>query len=519
MTTTIELTSSAVRLCRFDDQRLVQLESWPVAEGQDPIAVLRAAPLPPELGKVRVVLAHDELLLRTMVQPPCPLDRLDRIVRFDLEAAGGEADPIAIAWHRVKAGLGDDFRILALVTKRKLIAQINEALAVHGAKAAAVTAPPLGLWHALRQQESTLTDPVAVVDVGGARIHLCLVQDGELLFLRSVTPGLEELVKQVAELRSLATTDARPMIAKLGSRTPADLQELIDRQAGLVATAISNNLRFAKAQLHLDRFEPKYLYLAGAGAQAPGFVAALAARSGIPVRILNPFAGVLSSLPAADLDRVAALPSAWTTTLGVAQAKDLELDACTEERLARSRFWATTGILRIAAVLAVTLIFLALVRQQVTQRQVDAALDTKDATSLAALVDAAKKADQSIAGLRIQREESASLLRWLDGERRPGRIAPELLAAFAAEIDPATRPVVLKRFRVARIPGATEIELEGSASAVPGGAQADTVFKDFAARLKARYPVVTTETSRSVNVGHEGNALPFSAVFTIADPG
>ena len=81
MPTTIEVTASAIRLCVHDDQRITSLESWPVPPGADPVAALAAAPLPDGLGNVRVLLHHDDLLTRTLIQPACPPERLDKLVR------------------------------------------------------------------------------------------------------------------------------------------------------------------------------------------------------------------------------------------------------------------------------------------------------------------------------------------------------------------------------------------------------------------------------------------------------
>src|SRR5258708_27831882 len=123
MLTTIEVTSRAIRLCREDKGRITALESYDIPAGSDPLHALANAPLPSPLGGVRVVMQHGDMLLRTMVQPPCPIERLGKIVRFELQSAG-EAEAVAATWHLV-AGMGSgDMRLITQVTKRKLIDEL-----------------------------------------------------------------------------------------------------------------------------------------------------------------------------------------------------------------------------------------------------------------------------------------------------------------------------------------------------------------------------------------------------------
>ncbi len=116
-------------------------------------------------------------------------------------------------------------------------------------------------------------------------------------------------------------------MARLGKGAPTDLHELIAKQAGVIAQGIIASVRFAKTQLKLDKYEPTAAYISGAGAQAIGFTDALKDRLGMPVRLLNPFSGVLSGLPQDELDRASALPSPWTPAIGSAMSKVIELDA------------------------------------------------------------------------------------------------------------------------------------------------------------------------------------------------
>src|SRR4051812_2721643 len=141
----IEISGSAIRLVRERERRLLGIDSWPVPPGADPLLALAAAPLPSPLGKVAVILHHDDLLLRTLIQPAAAPERLDKLVRFELSSMGPEGgDPFTVSWHPVNVGFPDgDMRVLALLAKQRLIDRLRQGLGAHGGKIGALLPPGL----------------------------------------------------------------------------------------------------------------------------------------------------------------------------------------------------------------------------------------------------------------------------------------------------------------------------------------------------------------------------------------
>ena len=489
MPTTIEVTATTIRLCVHEENRIVALDSWPVPTGADPLSALAAAPLPEGLGKVRVLLHHDDLLTRTLVQPACPLERLDKLVRFELgnlTAPGSDdAPPSAVSWHLVPvSGADGDMRVLAQVTRLRLIDRVRQALAAKGAKLSALGHPAIGLFHAFKAQTPEHTGAACLVDVGGSHVHLVLVKDGALVFLRTHTPGMDELVRQVAAKRGIAEEDAATLVRKIGAGSPDDLKDLIAAQAGAISAAITANVRFCRTQLKLTDLEPTQIYVAGAGALGHGFVAGLAERSRLAVRLLNPFAGQLTRLPTELSDRLSGLPSPWCPVIGGAWAPAWELDALADERKARQKYWRTEGALKAAAVAAVLLTGLGVVRVEAAHAGVRAQLE-----ELSSTVPAAQKQATQLAETRNKQQEGAAQLQWLDGERRPGRIVTELLACVGKLQDPATCPVVLTGWQLARQGNGVVVELTGSATSAK--VSADAALRAFADGLKRGYPAIS----------------------------
>jgi hypothetical protein len=511
MLTTVEVSSRAIRLIRVEDQRISDVETFPIPSGGDPLQALESAPLPSPLGKVRVVMSHGDMLLRTMLQPPSAPERLDRLVHFELQGSGDEA--VAVSWFSAEVPGADDLRLLTMTTKQKLIDQLRRALAKHGCKLTALSHPAIGLFESYRATVGSESGSGILVDVGGANLHLALVHDGQLVFIRSQTPGMDELVRHVAELRTLAEDDAAALVAKLGKGAPADLHEAIKRQIGQVAGVLTANVRFAKAQLKFDALDPKVIWLAGAGAQVHGFIEALSERMGMPVRPLNPFAGTTIGASRERLDRIAALPSAWTAGLGTARAGKVMLDALTDERSRRNEFWRTQGVLRVAAAVVAALFVLALVRQEMNIAAAGSSIAVLDGDG-EGLVPVAKAKRKQLDEISTTKGLDTSRLAWIDGERRPGRVALELLAAIASESNPQTCPVFLQSYRLSRQPGVVTVEIQGHAEG-SGKLATDAVLHAFERGLVKRYPPITAIKQLPKPI--DSSRQQFHYVLTITD--
>ena len=107
MPTALEITSRAIRYCCMQDGSITALGSVPINGDSDSIEALKQAPLPENLGKVSVLMSHQDLLQQTMVQPPCPPEKLDRIVRFELMSLVPDASTVLCNWQIAPIGEGN----------------------------------------------------------------------------------------------------------------------------------------------------------------------------------------------------------------------------------------------------------------------------------------------------------------------------------------------------------------------------------------------------------------------------
>ncbi len=507
MTVSVEIAARSIRLVAIEDGVITELKTMQLEAGADPVQLLPGM-LPAKAGGVRVLLATEDVLVRMIVQPPCPRDRLERLMAFEL-TGGGEADAPLADWLVVPGFGSGDFRVLGLAVKRGLVQRLQQAMALAGARLEAVTHPAVGLYHAWRLAGGM--GDALLADIGGTATHVAIIRQDELALVRTLPLGMGTLVEQVAELRGLPPAEAARLVSQLRASSPEELQHLVKRQAGQIAVAISGAIKFAKAQLQIDDWQPTAIALAGAGAQVHGFADAVSERAGLPAKPFNPFAPLRCSLPAERMDTLAALPSPWSAAIGAAAAKPL-LDAIADQRRAAARFWATDGILRVAVAFAAVLVLAAIAVQEVGINR--ALADSERLGGEQGLVPRAERELAGIAKLEAQRARDAGRIAWLDSEHRSGRIASEVLAAVASLQHPENCPVALTTYRVRRGTGMVTVELEGYAQSA-GRLRTSDVLHAFEQGLRSAYPPISAIEERPRPIDRDKQQ--FHLVLTLPD--
>ncbi len=517
MQTAIVIDAGEIRLGRIDQGALIALERYPLAAAGDPLAALAAAPLPRPLGPVVAVLQHQDLLVKPMIQPPAPRDRLERIVRFELQslAAADATDDFLYDWHiPATGGLSTEMRIVALVAKRSLVDQLRSTLAEHGGKLVGVMLPAEALFHAYRQQLSADAGNVLVVDIARGGTQCAIVAGGDLLFVRPGSGGLDELARDIGEMRGLELEDSRQMLTRLGENVPDDLTDRIRRHAGALASTLSNHIRFAKAQLRLDSFDLDAIHIAGEGAQIPHLTAALAERIHAPCRPLNPFVGLISRLGTSDMDQQAQLPSPWTSAIAAARCENRLLDPMRQVEQERRTFWQTRGALRVGAVAIGAMLALAWI--MLTWR--DSRLDTLDQElrhGESPLVPQAEQARRRYDAVNTEIEQQRQRVAALDQAHLPARVGTEVLNVIASLQDPRSTRIFLTEYAVARRqPGEVQLGIRGYAQD-SANTRAAKVLDGFKRSLQQAYPAM--EEPLELNQGISSDRLSFDWGIIVPD--
>lgn len=508
MSISLEVTSHCLRLCRFEDGKIVALEEYPHTEGGDAISALETATLPPNLGAVRLVLAHADILLRPMVQPACPQEQLARVVSFEISTMMGEGIDAIAAW-RVAALGGEEQRILVQFVKREFLQRVQKALEKHGMTLASLIHPAVATWHSWQQQNTESSDQDAVlIDVGGQAMHVGLLHHGELILFRTQQSGQEELVSAIAENRGIDAAAARQILCRLGSQAPDDLIALVKRSASTTATAVTAALRSAQAQLKLTTYKPELIYVAGAGARGPAFVQALEERLKMKARLINPFAGITAG--AGDvLSKHAQLPSPWANVIGASVVSTPALDVCQTIQEQKRQWWQTQGILRVAAIFAVVAVAATIAMGSFDRsRHKDVLARLKTSVPPAQAQETELK--KSLAAIDSQRQH----LEFLARQTFVPRLAQESLDAVSRSIHPQTQRVILDKIAVKQA-GLDTVTVSLHGKAEPGnGRPADKVLENFKDSILEAYPLFDKQIKRDATSIDVNNCMVFGCTLT-----
>lgn len=501
MIAALELASRRARAAVLREGALEALLEVPTPAGSEALAAALAR-LPEGVRELRLLVSGPELLARSHLVLEGTPERQER--QIALELAGDLGSEPLCSGHGISDGWPDgELRACSLTVRAATVQAWRALAAATGCRLEAVSHPAVGLCEAWRAAGGT--GDACLLDVGGAQSHLALVARGRLLALRTLPQGMDAAAAAIA-----GSDDPEAGRARLAALRPdgdAEALAAVRRQAEQVALAVLNALKLLKAQLRLPDWQPAALWLAGAGAQAPGVIEALAERLGLPVRVLNPFAAVRAErrdLLAAH----AALPSPWAAVLGAARAPALPLDALQGERQQRRQWWLATGSLRLAAALAAASLLATVLWQEGRLASAAARLAALGAGSGAS-------AHAELAELAARRDRAREQLRWLERQRRAPRAAHELLAAVARLQDPEDCPVVLSELRLERQAGGLAVELQGLAAA---GARRNPgeVVTQFGERLRAAYPPIASLRERPVPA--QLQRQPFHLTLQLPDP-
>lgn len=508
MSISLEVTSHCLRLCRYEDRKIVALEEYPHTEGGDAVAALETATLPPGLGAVRLVIAHADILLRPMVQPACPHEQLARVVSFEISTMMGEGVDAIAAW-RVAALGGEEQRILVQFVKRDFLQRIEKVLKKHGMTLASLIHPAVATWHSWQQQNTESSDQDAVlIDVGGQAMHVGLLHHGELILFRTQQSGQEDLVSAIAENRGVDASAARQILCRLGPQAPEDLLALVKRSASTTATAVTAALRFAQAQLKLTAYKPERIYLAGAGARGPAFIQALEERVKMKTCVINPFASITAGVGDV-LSKYAQLPSPWVNVVGASVVVTPALDVCQTMQDQKRQWWKTQGILRVAAIFAIVV-----AAATIAMGYVDRSRHNEVLTLLKTSVPPAQAQEmelrKSLASIDSERQQMEFFAR----QTFVPRLAQESLDAVSRSIHPQTQRVILGALAVKQVGLDTaSVSLHGKAE--PGnGRPADKVLESFKDSMLKAYPLFEKQIKRDSTSIDANNCMVFSCTLT-----
>jgi type IV pilus assembly protein PilM len=279
----------------------VSLASGVVTEGEvadvDTLAAaLRELFADKKLGRrVRIGVANQRIVMRTLHLPPMDAKDIDSAVRFQaqehipmpLEQAVLEHHSLGI----VQTPDGPRTRVVLVAARRDMIDAVLGAVHKAGLRAEGIDLAAFAMIRALYRPD--LSGTTLYLSMGGIT-NIAVAVGTTCVFTRAVAYGTETMVTELAERRGLTSEHAQGWLRHVGLLVPTDDIEG-DRDIVLEARAVaSDGLRRVADEIRnsLDFFRTQHensdverAVLTGPAAAIPGVADHLGAEIGLPIEV------------------------------------------------------------------------------------------------------------------------------------------------------------------------------------------------------------------------------------------
>ena len=180
------------------------------------------------VGPTKILIRHSDILIKPLLEAPTTAEKMERIIGFELRSLLSEDQHqhMRFAFRPANNVVGNDVRVLALVTKQPLIAEIDSIVKSQGGKLTSLSHPFIGLAESIQHQlPEVIQQPTLVLHGEADQLMVMLMSDGDILAATAHNPGLAELEQQDSTAIGMS-----------------------------LAGALQSKLRMLKSQINLPRF-------------------------------------------------------------------------------------------------------------------------------------------------------------------------------------------------------------------------------------------------------------------------
>lgn len=235
--------------------------------------------------------------IKKLSLPSMTKQELEESLRWDLENyIGTQADGLYADAAILSDGEDGQMDVLLVAAKKDIISDYVLALSEAGLKAAVVDVDGIAAQNAVEMVHGfDDVSTVAVINIGASVTSVNIVSRGVTAFTRDVTVGGNLITEEIQKDLGISYEEAEAL--KIGGRAgedadaiiPHEVERVIAQVSGQIAGEIQRSLDFYANPLNA-RFDK--IYLSGGTAKIPALQRIIADRSGAPVEVFNPFAGL-----------------------------------------------------------------------------------------------------------------------------------------------------------------------------------------------------------------------------------
>jgi type IV pilus assembly protein PilM len=251
-------------------------------------------------------VGNQRAVVREVTVPALPPKELSQALPFQIQ----ELIPIPLEDAVLDHDVLDEFdqegtrmlRLLVVAAQRTMVTTMVDAATQAKVEPVGVDLVPFALIRSVGQGDGLNLDESgmggeAIVDVGADVTNMCVHERGVARFVRILPSGGRDVTRALADALSVSEEEAESLKwgqPVEGAPSPAEVQSIVDRRAGVLVDEIRSSLDFYRAQM--PDSEVSRVLVTGGGSKLPGFVERLRDRMGGRVERGHPFGRVAVQL-------------------------------------------------------------------------------------------------------------------------------------------------------------------------------------------------------------------------------
>ena len=254
-------------------------------------------------GGVVLALDSKDSMVRYTHMPPMASKRLATVMGYEVESVSDRMEePLASDYSVLPTRRedGDQTILLGLAKEEPLIQRLDalEGAGITVARAIPATAALFGAWDLFGTKDdpdSADEDLVLAVDMGASHLHMVLILNNRLAFVRSATFGGDNFTEAIAQQLNLDLTDAERLKVTRGgvdeslrgvaAQTAPPMRSISGQLLGMIQSSV----RFCESQAGILLPAVSRLWITGGGMRLRGLPEYLARSLGDkPFKVFEP---------------------------------------------------------------------------------------------------------------------------------------------------------------------------------------------------------------------------------------
>ncbi|MGE0711115.1 MAG: pilus assembly protein PilM [Planctomycetota bacterium] len=239
-----------------------------------------------------------DAIIRYSHLPPMPEWRLGLLMQFEIEEnAERIGEPLSADYRALHTDAGT--LVLVALAKDARVKEVVDAFEGAGFEVAGAVPQPVAVGDAFRfLAQEPERDVTLVVDVGRSASEIALIEEGELIFARSVAQGGDLFTERLSAGLSISWEEAEELKrsgkgkGKGAKDKAADVERLLRAPSAQLASTLKASIDFARRQLRRKNLNVGRAVLAGGGGRIAGLREELAGELGCEVEVFDPLADV-----------------------------------------------------------------------------------------------------------------------------------------------------------------------------------------------------------------------------------